>query len=340
MGLIISVSEKQASKLFNRILTAGLLDSKRRVQRDKKKVYFPVRKKPLFLDDYSAKIEEQGSDHTEPDSISSYLNNRVSKKTLKKLRKSHEIVGQIIILELDRTLERNINNIAEYLLKTNPHVKTIVRKEGAHKGKMRLQKYVYLAGEKNFSTIHKENGIKIGLDIRKTYFSPRSSGERLRIANLVKPGEKILVMFSGSAPYPLVISKNSKAKEVMGVEVNKQAHKFAVSNIKLNKLTNVRVYCGDVRVVVPRLKGSFDRIIMPLPKQGESYLKLAFSKIKAGGWIHFYDFAKMDSIPSSTKKKILKSIGSSGKKVVIAKVVRCGQQAPRVFRVCADVKIV
>ena len=48
-----------------------------------------------------------------------------------------------------------------------------------------------------------------------------------------KPGEKVLVMFSGCAPYPVVIGRNTKAKEIYGIELNPLAHKFAEENVMI-----------------------------------------------------------------------------------------------------------
>ncbi|MCJ7743713.1 MAG: hypothetical protein MUO99_04040, partial [Dehalococcoidales bacterium] len=69
----------------------------------------------------------------------------------------------------------------------------------------------------------------------------------------VKKGERILVMFSGCGPYTCVLSKNTAALAVVGVEINPAGHALAQANIVRNKLTNATTYCGDVRAVVPEL---------------------------------------------------------------------------------------
>ena len=78
-------------------------------------------------------------------------------------------------------------------------------------------------------------------NVEKVYFSPRLATERLRIAKLVKKNESVLVMFSGSGAYPLVIAKNSNPNIIYGIEVNPIAHKYAEQNIFLNKITFI--YC-------------------------------------------------------------------------------------------------
>jgi tRNA (guanine37-N1)-methyltransferase len=64
-----------------------------------------------------------------------------------------------------------------------------------------------LAGKNTKEAVHGENGVQMKVNLEQTYFSAKSAHERLRIAQLVKPGEEILVMFSGVAPYPLVLAK-------------------------------------------------------------------------------------------------------------------------------------
>ena len=61
-------------------------------------------------------------------------------------------------------------------------------------------------------------------------------------------------MFSGIAPFPIVISKNSKANEIYGVEINPNAHKYALENLKLNKISNIKLFEGDVKTVLPDIE--------------------------------------------------------------------------------------
>ena len=141
-------------------------------------------------------------------------------------------------------------------------------------------------------------------------------------------------MFSGVAPYPCVIAKNSKAKEIYAVEINPKCHKYAQENIQLNKLDNIKLYKGDVRKILPKIKKRFDRIIMPLPKSAESFLDIAIKKLKPKGIIHFYEFQLEKDIPKASIEKIKKHC-----KPKILKIIKCGQYSPRKYHVCVDFKI-
>ena len=146
-------------------------------------------------------------------------------------------------------------------------------------------------------------------------------------------------MFSGAAPYPLVIAKNSKAKEVYGIEINPIAHKYALENIKKNKLENkVKVFLGDVNKVMPKLNKKFDRILMPLPKGAESFLGISLKYIKKNGIIHFYDFLHEDEFEKA-HEKIKKACIKSRKNFKLINIVKCGQYSPGFYRICIDFKI-
>lgn len=247
-----------------------------------------------------------------------------------KLPSSYDIIGDILIFEVkDKLTNKQEKQIADELLKLNKNIKVVAKRADIHKGKYRTRKIKILAGENRKTTLYKENRVSIKLDVERCYFSPRLSSERLRIAKIVKRNESVLCMFSGVAPYPLVISKCSKAKEIYGIEINPIAHKYALENVRINKFTNIKLIKGDVKKELPKLKKKFDRIIMPLPKESEKYLDLALKYLKKNGTIHLYLFAKEEDFK--------KSINKYSKKFNV-RLTKCGAYAPRVYRICLDLK--
>lgn len=252
--LTIKVPLKKAEKLKKYLLGKGLLNKECVITKGKEFIYFPINKKKAlkkkfpfigFADKRLKKIEKA--------TIIDLLKGKLTKKELALLPSSFDIIGDIIVLELKRELIRKERLIAEALLRVHKSIKTVAKKAGIHKGVYRTQRLKVLAGVNKKETVCKENNVKIKLDVEKVYFSPRLSSERKRIMKLVKPNESILVMFSGCGPYPLVLSKNTKAKEIYGVEINPMAHKYALENLKLNKLKNIFLYCGDVKEILPKL---------------------------------------------------------------------------------------
>ncbi|MDP7243752.1 MAG: 50S ribosomal protein L11 methyltransferase, partial [Flavobacteriales bacterium] len=229
--------------------------------------------------------------------------------------------------------------IGNEIIKNYKQINSVFKKTRKYSGKYRTPKLKLLAGKNNKETIHKENNVRLKLNAEKVYFSSRLSEERKRIFKQIKNNETILVMFSGCSVYPLVIAKNTNTKEIYGIEINPTAHKYALENIKLNKIENkIKLFLGDVKKILPTINKKFDRIIMPLPKGAENFLDLALSKIKKNGIIHFYAFSEEDKYDN-----IIKIIDNECKKkkkqCKILDIIKCGQFSPRVNRICVDFKV-
>ena len=253
-----------------------------------------------------------------------FKKNKLTKTDVKLIPRSFDTVGDIIIFsDFPESLKKKEGVIGEYLLIVHKRVRTITKKTKKHSGRYRIPKLEILAGEKDLETVHKENGVKLKINPEKAYFSPRTSTERLRVAKQVKKGEEVLVMFSGVAPFCLTIAKHSKAKEIYGIEINPQAHKYALENVRLNKVNNIKLIKGDVNKVMPKKK--FDKIIMPHPSDSERYLDLALKHLKPKGKIYLYIFEKEENF-----KKL--------KEKYKAKLIKAGSPAPGKYRVCVELK--
>ncbi len=261
------------------------------------------------------------------------LKGKLSDKEISLLR-GFDVIGDIAVLEIPRELEKKKKIIAKTLLALMPYLKVAVKKKGGHKGVYRKQPVEILAGEKRKTTVHKEFGIELALNIGTCYFSPRLANERQRIARLIKPGETVLVMFSGIAPYPLVIARLSQAYKIYGVEANPEAHKYAVENVKRNKLGHkIMLIKGDARKAVPKIK--FDRIVMPWPQKADKFLDVALKVAGKGTVIHFYDF-QPEGKWDDAEKIVKAACQKAKKKCKILDVVECGQVGVRQNRVCVD----
>lgn len=331
----IKVKKSIAQKRINELRKKCMIDDDYKIKTVQGGVVIPIRKeywKELRGITYSFQKRRKLEEFHE------ILKRILTKDELKKVKTAYDTVGTIAVLEIDDELRHKEKDIAGALLASKPNLTTVVRKDTGHEGELRIQKMKHLAGENTFMAEHIENGCAFSFDISKTYFSVRLSHERKRIIKQVKPGEDVLVMFSGIGPYAIEIAKHTKAKSVVAVELNKYAHEMAQINIVKNKVSNVLAIQGDVRVVVPDLKKSFDRIIMPLPKSAEDFLPCALLAANPKSTIHFYDFQKESSFNMSAKK-IKKACSECKRKCRILRTVRCGQSAPREFRICVDFQV-
>ena len=255
------------------------------------------------------------------------LKGKLTEKELKLLVGSYDVIGDIAVIEIPRELKKKQKLIGQTLLKLLKNVKTAAAKKGGHYGVYRRQKLNILAGSKKLQTTQKESGILLKLDVEKCYYSPRMGSERLRIAKQVKKGEKILVVGSGIAPYPLVIAKHSPAGEITAVETNPTAHKYAIENVKLNKFEHkIKLIKADIRKIK---LGKYDRIISIIPHYGVKLMPALLKFAKKGTIIHIYDFANEEDLEEPARKI----------KAKIIRVVKAGQAATRRYRVCIDAKV-
>jgi len=341
---VIKVSKLKAQKVKLILFKENIFDNTLTPISDKDYVYFPIKtdklpssvlkiiKNPVFV---KMKLKPIKQILTLKKALSEFL----SKDELKRLKTSYDMLGDMAIIEIDESSISKEKLIGETLLKINPNLKTVAKKVGIHSGVFRLQKLKVIAGKKSKIVEYKENNIRLRFNPEDTYFSQRLSTERKRISKLIRPNEIILVMFSGVAPYPIVFSKNTLAKEIIGIEINPKAHKFGLDNIKLNKLSNIILYNGDVKDIVPKLNMKFDRILMPLPKTADEFLDTALSVSKKGTVIHYYAFLNENEFDKA-KENINLACKKNNLSCKILDIVKCGQHAPRIYRICVDFKII
>ena len=252
---------------------------------------------------------------------------------------SFDVVGDIAVVIIPETLKACERLIANAILAGNRRIKVVAKRVGVYGGEFRTIPLSILAGENRKETEVREFGIRLRLNPERVYFSVRSGNERRRIASLVTPDESVLVLFSGVAPYPLAISRLSRAKVIVGIEKNPEAHGFALQNLQLNKkLRNIILYLGDAGAIIPTLGEPFDRVVMPLPTMAETFLPDALRVLKPGGYLHFYDLQRPDCFADSLAK-ITAACSVGNRQVERFSIVKCGHCGPRTYRICIDARI-
>lgn len=332
---------KNAQKVKEFLVKQGVINTKYLSVKELGRIYFPLTKRVKVANAEILDVQFTFPEKQHNPVVEDFLQGKLTPKEMELLPKSQEVIGKILILEIPPELEKKERVIAEAYLKVTKNLETVVKKDQIHSGVYRTRKVKVLAGKNQKETLHGENGVKMWVNLEETYFSARSATERMRIAHLIQKGEEVLVMFSGVGPYQLVLAKNSPAKKIYGIEINPTAHQLALKNIVLNHVHDrVFIYEGDVRTLVPQFfaKKKFDRIVMPLPKTGEEFLDVAFQVAKKGTLIHLYAFLSEEEV-AGHKQRINSICKELKRKVKILEVVKCGQFAPNVFRMCFDLKV-
>jgi len=254
--------------------------------------------------------------------------------------RGQDILGNIAVLKFDWVEKlASKKKYAARFLKEHKGVSTVLEKSGKFSGRLRTMKTRWLAGEKNLEALYRENGCEFRLNVESCYFSARLASERLDVAKLVKKNERVLVLFGGVAPFAIVIAKLSGAKRVVSVELGRECSKYAEINVKRNKLQDrVEIVQGDVRKVLPKMKEKFDRIVMARPNLKDSFLDVAFLRVKKNGWIHYYGFYNESEL-GEMEKLILEEAKKAKKRVKILGVKKAGDIGMRKYRYRADLKV-
>jgi tRNA (guanine37-N1)-methyltransferase len=326
----LKVKREKAQETRKRLADESILDKSYPVEREGDYVYFPVTSEAEDADIVEREAQKR---RERPRSLKEALRGILTDEELLALQSSYNVVGDIAVLEMDECLRPKRMLIGGAMLRTFKNVKTVALKTEQVSGEYRVPGVEVIAGEKRTETIHREHGCVYKLDVAAAYFSPRLGHERMRIAELIRDGERVLVLFAGVGPYAVLAAKRTKA-DVTAVELNPKAVEYMRWNVLKNRV-NVDVVEGDARKVTPTL-GLFDRIIMPLPKQADTFLDVVLPALKGGGMVHCYVFARDGSEAADI---VSESVGRLDRKAMISGAVECGSYSPCMARYCVDFNV-
>ncbi len=224
-------------------------------------------------------------------------------------------------------------------------VKAVWRQSSPVSGDYRLRKLKFVLGERKTETTYKEYGCIFKIDLDKTYFSPRLSYERLRIAKLTQLREVVLNMFAGVGCYSICIAKHSEPMKVYSIDINPVAIQFLHENIRLNRVADKIVsILGDAKKVIEKeLQNVADRVLMPLPERAYEYLDSAHLALKPeGGWIHYYAFEHAKKAENPLKKveeKVSEKLHRLGANFQIESKRIVRPIGPRWYQVVLDIHV-
>lgn len=199
-------------------------------------------------------------------------------------------LGEIAVLKLDTTLTSHSvrQRVGELILSRSPRLKAVLNKNDIVEGVKRIYPIEHLAGEKMWQSWHQEYGVFIFVDLR-AYFNPRLAEEHHRVAMSVRPGDKILDLFTGVGSFALHCAKETSC-DVVAIDINPFAINALQRSMKRNKLQgNIYPILGDSLSIL-RLQNHFDRVIINLPQISMNYLSYSVTLLKKRGIITFYQF--------------------------------------------------
>jgi len=249
-------------------------------------------------------------------------------------------IGSIIILRIPDSLFSKRKLIGEVLLEKVKTAKSVFYQSSPVEGDYRIRKLELLAGEDKTETEYKEHACRFKVDVEKTFFSPRLSTERERIANMVNDGETVVNMFGGVGVFSIVAARKKKC-HVYNIDINPYAAKLCLENILLNKLKGtVESIEGDAaRVIEEKLQDVGDRVLMLLPERSDEFLGSAIKAAKKNAIIHYYCHihAEKKGLVPSLASSYFRNVIKVRSNVLRAKIVR--PIGPRFYQAVVDASI-
>lgn len=297
----LKVPKNEANRVRLILQEKSILDHNWKIRRWKDYVYLPLNQKPSieFIEEIGLQIDNIVNFEFEelkkrPRNMEDYLHGKIPLEKMEEFKKSFDIMGDVVILEIPEDLEKEKFLIGDAALKFTKR-RSVYRKKSAIKGVVRTRELEHLAGEDNPETIHREYDSRIILDGKKVYFSPRLATERRIIGDQVTDGELIIDMFTGVGPFAINIARRPHLQNVKiyAIDINPSAIHYLKENIELNKVQGkINPIQGDVAEVLKDLDVKADRIIMNLPGTACEFLPAAVEHLKPGGILNYYQFSR------------------------------------------------
>lgn len=313
-SLCLKVPKGKGEQVRKKLLERDLLDISLKVRREEDLVLLPVSSEAagdLGFDLAEEEFEERELAETDykalvdvPDGLKAMLPT------------SFDVVGSVAIIKLPEELLPHAKQVGLALRRAIPRLATVALDKGV-KGEMRVRDLEVIVGGPGTETLHTEFGIQLLVDPAKTYFNPRLSNERFRIAKLVREGEKVIDMFAGVGPFSIMIARHASPAVVFAVDLNPDAIEFMRRNIELNRADKVMPIQGDAREVLYDLPCA-DRIIMNLPHSAKDFFHDALARLNMNGTIHLYHICGREEIEQMVDGLLIEAKGT-GVKVKVAR---------------------
>lgn len=305
----VRVPLSEAEPVRRYLRERNLLREDVKIKKEKTYIYFPIEDSAEDLPPYPIVTQSFETRIKKPRSYKDLV--LLPKKHLENLPTSYDIVGAILLIKLPKTLLKYQDKIGKALLQTHTNIHTVCVID-AVTGELRTRNVSIVAGKKQTQTTHKEYGLTYDVNVATTYFSPRLASERKRIAELVKPGENIVDLFTGVAPFAITIARYAQPKIVYAIDKNPEAIRLAKHNVKRNHvLQTVEIIHADAKDAPKLIPVKADRIIMNLPFSAFEFFSVALSIAAKTSRIHYYDIIKEEDIEAriSALKQIAKEQG-------------------------------
>ena len=250
---------------------------------------------------------------------------------------SWAVVGDVVLVRFPDDCPRPAE-VGEALLELQG-ADTVLARQGIE-GPHREPDVEVPAGSGDTETVHVEHGTKYALDLAEVMFSPGNKAERVRMGEVVEPGERVLDMFAGIGYFALPMARAGAA--VTAVERNPAAFRYLVENAPLNDVaSNVRPIRADCRDAVDSFveaRETFERVVMGYYDAYE-YLDAALAVVAPDGTIHLHEATPEAELPDRPVSRLEQAADEEGRTVDVEEVRRVKSYSEGVWHVVVDAAV-
>lgn len=310
-----------------RLLEMGAFDRSRKIRSEGNDLYLPILELPGGATEELTRVADF-------EVVEAEFEDEEPKGTVEGLlgrKPSFEVVGDVAVLE-DPDEEA-----AAAIMAVHRNVRAVISPLSAVEGEFRTRRFCTVAGEARTATVHKEHGLRYRVDLERAYFTPRLGTERLRIAELVRPGEAAFDIFAGVGPFALLMAK--RGARVVAVDKNPDAVRLLRENAALNRIEDILMLEADAADLAEEFENRADRVIMNLPHTGHDFLGVAMRIAKKGGVVHYYAIAPEDDLFGRDTAFVEEAARASGVEVEILRRGVVRSYAPHRYNIVIDFRV-
>lgn len=252
----VKVMEKDAQREIARLRAADQILTNFRIRREGNIVLIPVK---------------------ESDMIGEFQQSRENKM---KHVGSFERIADFFVIKEREGWESIMNEI---IRKQNP--RAIFLDKGVE-GLYRLRNLEKVFGEGTPEGIHRENGLRYYVDLRRAYFSPRLAGIRQHISKQmesIREGEAVVDMYAGIGPISIPLLK--RGVRVISIDINRDAVNILKYNMRLNSVNGDAIIANSNEIY--ECFRNVRYVIMNNPTQSLETSSQIVNSFPKGTQIHF-----------------------------------------------------
>ncbi|WP_406669912.1 class I SAM-dependent methyltransferase family protein [Methanolobus sp. ZRKC4] len=333
---VIRVPVKEAETVRLSIIEDGKLDPERKIKvidAEERFLEIPVTDDIKGFETYQ---QENALFYNKWRSLKEILGGNITETELSMLPSGWQILGNIIIVTIDPSVDHLKERIAKSLIKMYPSCNTVVRDLGIS-GQFRLPEREILIGD-NTETINKENGCLFKLDVTKVMFSKGNLYEK-KLMSTVGSDEIIVDMFAGIGYFSIPIAVHAKPRKILAIEINPESFFYLRENVSLNHAESiVEARNGDCANFTP--ENIADRVIMGYVGTTHHYLEYGIRAIKKeGGMLHYHETTPESLIFSRPIERIEHAASKAGRNVEILDCRKIKKYSPGIWHVVVDARI-